>query len=357
MRWLRVAKRLDLGRTVDALADVEHLEALAHGKALKHSIWMKAGELWRAAGMAAGAGDLFERALRYVPDDPIALGGLGAALVEASQPGDGRDRRGIALLSRALGVLERLGSPSDAIRLDLARCLAERLGDYPTAIAHVSRVAQASDEAAMARGLEGRWRRSLGELAGASLAFERLREHAESRAPMLEDDARGRAVTGLLVEGAELFERTFHDVRGAARFLEVALHLRPKNPALIERTRELGERVLSSGTPSTPAPPDAPTELDVADASARVEDLTQRLRADPSHDAHADELASLLERLGRSHELVALLFARIEDASLEKRTRWVARARETLERLARDAEQGARVDEVSLFRGALAALS
>jgi hypothetical protein len=95
----------------------------------------------------------------------------------------------------------------------------------------------------------------------------------------------------------------------------------------------------------------------VADASARVEDLTQRLRADPSHDAHADELASLLERLGRSHELVALLFARIEDDSLEKRTRWVARARETLERLARDAEQGARVDEVSLFRGALAALS
>ena len=41
--------------------------------------------------------------------------------------------------------------------------------------------------------------------------------------------------------------------------------------------------------------------------AARAEDLTRRLRDSPGDDAIADELAALLEDLGRGHELVALI--------------------------------------------------
>jgi hypothetical protein len=356
-RWLRVAKRLELGRPGDALADIEHLEALARGGTAKHSTWMRAGGLWRAAGVGWSSGELFERALRYVPDDPIALAGLGAALVEGSRSGDGRERRGIALLSRALAVSERSNRPSEAIRLDLARYFAERLHDLPTAVAHVSHIGRTAAEAGMARGLEGRWRANLGDPVGASLAFERLREHAESLPPLAENDTQGRAVVGFLVEAAELFERTLRDLRGAHRFLEVALDLCPTDSDLRAKYRALGERALPFRRLSAFTQPEEQTQLDAADASARVEELTERLRADPRHDAVADELAFLLERLGRSHELLALLCARLDDASAEKRSQLLPRAREALERLAKSADAGARPQEASLMRSALAALS
>lgn len=356
-RWLRVAKRLEIGRPGDALADVEHIDALAHGKSAKHAVWMRAGGLWRQAGHGGQAGELFERALRYVPDDPIALAGLGVALVEVSRPGDGRDRRGITVLSSALALAERAHLPSEAICLDLARFLAERIHDFPTAIAHVSRIAPGANEAGIARGLEGRWRAHVGDVAGASIAFERLREHAQTQAPPVRDDAQTRALVDFLVEGAELFEKVLHDLPGALRCLEVALGVLPEDPGLRARHRQLREQTLPCGVPSHSAVPEPMAEFDVANASARVEDLTQRLRADPSEDVIADELAFLLERLGRSHELVALLFARLEDASAEKRARLLPRIRETLERVAEDAEVGGRLEEASLFRVALGGLS
>jgi tetratricopeptide (TPR) repeat protein len=355
-RWLRVAKRLEMERPGDALADVEHLDALAHGKTAKHAVWMRAGGLWRRAGHGGQAGELFERALRYVPDDAVALAGLGVALVEESRPGDGRDRRGITVLSRALAVAERAHTPSEAIRLDLARFLAERIHDFPAAIAHVSQIAPAANEAGIARGLEGRWRAQLGDVAGASIAFERLREHTESQAPLVRDHERARALMELLVEGAELFEKGLHDLPGALRCLEVAHGILPEDPDLRARYRQLREQTLPCGAPAHSAVPEAMAEFDVANASARVEELTQRLRADPSEDVTADELAFLLERLGRSHELVALLFARMEDASGERRARLLPRVRETLERVAEDAEVGGRLEEASLFRVALAGL-
>jgi hypothetical protein len=356
-RWLRVAKRLEIGRLDDARADVEHLEALAHGKAAKHSTWMRAGTMWRAAGLSRYAGELFDRCLRYVPDDPGALAGLGAALVEGSRQGDGRDRRGVALLSRALTLSERTGEPIQALRLELARCLAERFGDLPTAIAHVSRIPRTVSEVGLARGFEGRWRARLGDPIGASVAFERLREHAESLAPPLDDEAHSRAIVGLLVEGADLFERSLSDLRGAQRFLEVALSLLPSDPGLLARFRAIGERLLEPGASPRTMAPEPTIELDVAEASARIEELTQRLRIDPTKDETADELALLLERLGRGHELLALLCARLDDASPEKRSQLVPQARETLERLARGAEAEGRSDEAALFRSVLGGLS
>jgi tetratricopeptide (TPR) repeat protein len=356
-RWLRVAKRLELGRVDDALADVEHLDALVAGKGAKHATWMRAGALWRSAGLGRNAGELFERSLRYVPDDPVALAGLGAALVDASRAGDGRDRRGVALLSRALTLSERARAPDETLRLELARCLAERLGDLPTAIAHVSRIPPTVPEGGLARGFEGRWRVRLGDPVGASLAFERLREHAESLAPPLEGYPHGRALVELLVEGAELFERRIKDLRGAQRFLEVALKLSPSDPDVLARYRHLGEVRLQPALASRSTGWKAPSEIDVAEASARVEQLTERLRADPSKDEVADELALLLERLGRGHELLALLWARLDNASGERVARLVPRVRETLERLASGAEVEGRRDEAQLFRSALLGLS
>ncbi len=91
--------------------------------------------------------------------------------------------------------------------------------------------------------------------------------------------------------------------------------------------------------------------------SARVEELTRRLHADPGDDATSDELADLLEALGRGHELLALLSAGLADASVERRLVLAPRARAALERLAVQAELAGRAGEASLYREAATALT
>ena len=80
------------------------------------------------------------------------------------------------------------------------------------------------------------------------------------------------------------------------------------------------------------------------------------MQGDPADDAVADELARLLEQAGRGHDLVALLSARLEDASAERRTALVPRARSALERLALQAESAGRHEEAALYRSAMEAL-
>jgi len=377
-RWLRIARRVALGRLEDALADVEHVEAMTRGGAAKHGVWLRAGRAWHDAGLSAHAGALYERALRYVPDEPRALAGLGEALV-----GEGRAARGVAVLARALEVAEARSEPAARIRLDLAQALADHLDDLPTAVAHVSAIPREAPEAPLARGLEGRWRARLGDLAGASLSFARLRELAASLAPAA-DDARTQSLGALLREGAD-FERTHvHDPLAAQRHLAAALRLRPRDAELLRAYREVGRLVARSvavveaptrGEPEAAFPeaeeasathrttvPERPmldlslpadgTDGDI-EAAARVEELTRLLQADPRNEAVADELTSLLESLGRGHELLAILIARLEDAPPERRAELLPRARSAVERLAAEAELAGRHDEAALFRGAL----
>jgi hypothetical protein len=87
-----------------------------------------------------------------------------------------------------------------------------------------------------------------------------------------------------------------------------------------------------------------------------VEDLTRRFQANPDDQAVATELSGLLESLGRSHELLALLSARLDDAAPDERAGLVPRVRATLERLADGAERAGRSEEASLYRSALDAL-
>ena len=54
--------RLALGRIEDAVADVEHLEALARGARGKFAAWLRAGRAWEAAGLRATGRDLRARA-------------------------------------------------------------------------------------------------------------------------------------------------------------------------------------------------------------------------------------------------------------------------------------------------------
>ena len=378
-RWARIDARLELGRLEDAVADVEHLEALARGGRAKYAVWVRAGHAWEAKGMRAHAGAIFERALRYAPDEPDALAGLGAALVA-----DGREARGVSLLARALDLARSRGGRESPIVLGLARALAERLDDLPTAIAHVAAIPADAPEAPLARGLEGRWRARLGDLAGAALAYARLRDLAASQAPGA-DDARSRAIVELLVEAAEMERGQRRDPLAAQRHLAVALRLVPHHAGARRAYREAGSLVFSaaktgeprggdsgagdddepSGAAALPSPAgsspidralliDAP-EAEDPETARRVEELTRRLHANPADRAVFDALVPMLEALGRTHEMVALLTGRLEDASPEDRAALVPRARSVLFRMALAAEATGRSDDAALLRDALEA--
>jgi tetratricopeptide (TPR) repeat protein len=371
LRWARIERRLAAGRLEDALADVEHLEALSSGSRDKHLVWRRAGDAWRSAGRTGDAATHFERALRYVPDDPSALAGLGAALVDEAvgtgrfepRPAhagrsarvERRAARGAALLARAIDLAEARGDDASAMAIDLARALAESLGDRPAAIARVRAVSNLSPGALLARGLEARWRAGLGDVAGASLAWSRVRDLAASR---FEEGKATDADTAarFLVEAAT-FER---DVRGdppsAQRHLATALRLRPRDPE-IERAYRAASALIAPPPPPPPLPPPPRASplvevTDDADASARVEDLTRALQADPTRDDVVDELSGLLMRLGRGLELLALLSARLEEAGPERREQLLPPQRAVLERLEREALAAGRTSEASLFRDA-----
>jgi len=371
-RWARVARRLELGALDDALADVEHVEAMARGVRARHRVWARAGRLWQDAGLGSRAGALFERALRYQPDDPRAMGGLGAALVK-----EGRTARGVAVLARALESAEARREPTAWLRLELGRSLAEALDDLPTAVSHVAAIPAEAPEAPVARGLEGRWRARLGDLAGSTLSFARLRELATTL-PAGHEPA--EAITDLLVEAAEIQRSRLRDPLSAQRYVAAALRLRPRDPKLLRLYREVGAAV-ASGDSVEPLPPDdfapdeagsathrtvterpaldlaiAPEPEEDAETAARVEDLTRRLQGNPQDDAVADELAQVLQSLGRGHELLALLLARLEDATPERRAELAPRARAALLDMAARAEAAGRGEEAALYRDVLTTL-
>ena len=384
LRWARLRKRLAVGRLEDALADVEHLEAQVAGGRAKHVVWRRAGEAWSAAGFRAEAATMFERALRFVPDAPDALAGLGAALVS-----EGRVARGVALLTHAIELAESRGVSSEDMVLDLARALAESMEDFPAAIARVRTVPQAARRTLEARGLEGRWRARLGDLGGASLAFARLRDLASSRVEANDQsDASARVAFELLLEAATLERDEKVDLFAAQRHLACALRLRPHDAVALRDYRDIGARIargplaamtthhagraeaLPAGQTEAPPPP-RPSPFDLAfegsgqpdegvpddsEAEVRAAELTQKLQADPTRDDVVDELARLLRKLGRGHELLALLCARLDDATPERRVELLAPTRAALEDLARDAEQAGRLSEAALYRETLLAM-
>jgi tetratricopeptide (TPR) repeat protein len=372
-RWARVARRLEMGRMEEAIADVEHLEAASHGGRSRYDVWARAGRLWEKAGLSAHAGVIFERALRFLPDEPSAMSGLGASLVQ-----QGQAARGAALMARAVEIADSRNEPTGAMRLGLARALADALDDLPTAVAQVGRIDAGAPEAPLARGLEGRWRARLGDVAGAMLAFARSRDLAHSTLT-----AGAGEIADLLVEAAQIQEERLGDRVGAQRHLAAALRLRPVDARLRRLYREMGERTIGRPRAAEERPdelagfgPDEagsathrtvtePPSLDLSMAPepeqdeaavARVEELTRRLQGNARDDEAADELIDLLQALGRGHELLALVLARLEDATPERRAVLRPKAHRALTEMAVRAEAEGRASEAVLYRDALTLL-
>lgn len=361
LRWERARRRLEAGRLADARVDFQELEALAHGARDRHDVLRRAADGYRAVGLGADAALLYERALLYRPDDPLALAGLGSAIAA-----EGRAARGAAILAHAIEVADRRGIPSSWMHLELGRVLGEMIGDRPAAVARLRAVPDDAPEAIAARGLEGRLRARLGDVAGASLAYARLRERA------------GRETSALAwLEEAARFEEERGDLAAAQRHLATAISLAPNDPVLESRYRALGEALArragvvvaeapdpptparvpapAPSAPRAPAPPPAPESssaesLDDASAEARVESLTRSLQGDPTNDRVVDELVVLLTRLGRSMDLLALLSARLEDAPPDRRDALLPKHREVLATLEQEARAAGREAEADLFK-------
>lgn len=341
LRWTRAEKRLAAGRLADARADFQELEALAQGARERHAVLRRAGDVYRACGLGADAALHYERALLYRPDDADAIAGLGAAIAV-----EGRAARGAALLQHAIDVATRQGAPVAWMELELAKVLGDRLDDKPDAIARLRAVPDEVSEAIEARGLEGRYRAAIGDLAGAALAFARLRERA----------GRERSAVPWLVEAAR-FEEARGDLAAAQRHLATANAIAPDDVMLAEKLKSLGERIareagvrLPEPIPIAAANEPAPEVFDEGDAEQRVETLTRALQADPSNDAIIDELVALLTRLERSMDLLALLSARLEDAPPDRREQLLPKHREVLALLEREAREAGRDGEADLFK-------
>jgi hypothetical protein len=361
-RWTRLRLRLAAGRVHDARADAEHLEALATGGRARGAVWLRAGRAFLDAGWQTQATVLFERALRYGPRDILATAGLGAALVAS-----GKVARGAELLTQAVTLAESSGAEAWGASLDLARVLAERLDDMPAAIARARAVPVHAAEALTARGLEARWRAALGDIAGAALAFARARDLADARLFDLPDAARGAALAVLLEAGA--FESSVRgDWLAAQRHLEAAVRVAPHDEAARQALREAGARVAGTAQAAEQEPTgdveppssrsgtapgvEAEEPVDEARDHARVEELTRKLHADPTDDRVVDELTACLLRLGRTHELYALLSARIDEAGPARREALIPKQREVLRRLEEEAVAAGRNDEAALYREA-----
>ena len=353
VRWARFEARVDKGRIEEALADAEHLEAAASGSRERHRACCRAARHMLEVGFVRDAGRMYERALRYLPDDADATAGLASALLES-----GRAERAFSLLERAIELGERGGRAVPDALLDMAKLLADRFGDLPQAIARVRQVPGGTREGLEARGLEGRYRSKLGDLVGASLAFSRLREAVEMAA-----DPGPSAAQWLLEAGR--FERDVRqDLAAAERHFAVALRTSPRDRVIAEEYRSVGAvlaeaiRARAGWSPAGTSEGSASADFDPSEATVgEVERLQIAVQADPGNLDLVIRLVDLLERLGREHELLALVSGRLEEGTDEERAALAPAARAVLGRLLDRSRREGRHEEAELYAAALSRLA
>ena len=405
-RWMRFERRVRLGKLSDARADIEHLEAQAHDASARHRVLRRAADKLLEQGAFQEAAETFERALRYSPDSVDAVAGLGRSLKIM-----GHDRRALELFGRATALAERAGRAAHGVTLEMGIALAEIADDRPAAIARVRAIGGHVAATFTARLLEARWRAELGDLSGASVALSRLSEAVEASLGVLvgerpvnegpqprlwgeggeglyttREDACA-AIAAHLEEGARIQELDRRDLPAARTLLANALRLAPRSGSINSAFRRVAAIVdgppvesatatvggaqpesaaATSALPASEAPATvapiteaftaAPLSLGDeleggpdSDDELLVEQLSEKLRANPNDVALAVELADALERLGRDHELLALLSARVDETEGEARADWTARRRTVLERLIAAAENAGRKDEAELY--------
>jgi hypothetical protein len=143
-------------------------------------------------------------------------------------------------LARAITLSERKGKSDAHALIDLGLLLANDLKDLPQAIARVRQVPASSERLAEARFLEARWRANLGDIAGASLAFGRMREAIElSSAPPA-------GALDYLREAAAFERSTERDPFAAERHLAVAIRLAPRDGELADLYRAVAAEVAEA---------------------------------------------------------------------------------------------------------------
>ncbi|HEY0466010.1 MAG TPA: hypothetical protein VGC79_17490, partial [Polyangiaceae bacterium] len=144
---------------------------------------------------------------------------------------------GTTLLARAVALSERSGQPDADALIDLAMVLASDMKDLPQAIARARQVSAASPRYVEARRLEARWRADLGDIAGASLCFGRMREALELT---LEPPA---SAAQFLLEAADFEQEVERDLLAAERHLALALRIAPRDARIAERYRSVAAEV------------------------------------------------------------------------------------------------------------------
>jgi tetratricopeptide (TPR) repeat protein len=234
VRWARVEARLYRGDVPGAQADIQCLEAAAHGTVAKHRTMRRGAEALLRAGYVREARAAYEKSLRYLPADAEATAGLARALLEL-----GRVDRSAALFERAIRLGEQQGTFDPSCVVELAKILASHARDLPAAIARVRQVSGDSETALQARALEARWRWALGDISGASIAFGRLRE-AIDVAPQV---PRGASVW--LAEAASFAHEVEGDLAAAERHLATALRVDPHD-AKIQRAYRRAASALAA---------------------------------------------------------------------------------------------------------------
>ncbi len=233
-RWARFRARAERGDIDGALADAQHLEAAAVGSRARHYCCVTAAGDILAAGFERAAGRLFERALRYVPDDAKATLGLGRAFLAARE-----GLRALPLLERARELAASgAGELVGEIDFELARLSAEVLSDLPQAIARLRQVTTACSLVVEARVLEAQYRLKLGDIVGTSVAYARARE-------LVELGHRSRNPAQWLRLAGRFESEVRRDPNAAERHLAQALRLEPQSAELAEAYRDVAARVAA----------------------------------------------------------------------------------------------------------------
>jgi len=360
-RWARAAERLRIGDVATALTDFGSLEAAARGARARFEVTSTAADKLLDHHHPAEAAQFFERALRYAPRSIEATTGLARAFMSV-----GDSRRGAALLSRAVNLTARTPQPHANLLIELAKALADVASDLPGAIAHVRLVPFGLPQTVPARSLEGTWRAALGDLDGATVAFGQAREAFE----MLPHPAAAPLVSWLLA-AAEFEERQRLDRRCAFRHIEAALRVCPDDPALRSAFRRLAsasaQQPSAADAPPPAPPPPPPAEVaqpspqaqdNPAADECRVDELTDRIRANPADHGAVLELCALLDKLGRNLDLFALVAARLEETTdPDVRTSLLPFKRAALIRLASTARAEGRPDEAAIYEETLAEMT
>jgi tetratricopeptide (TPR) repeat protein len=227
VRWARLEHRAATGDAVGALDDAASLESAAHGTLAKFHVWTRSGSALQRFGWAKQAAKCFERGLRYCPEHAEAAMALAKSFIELQQP-----MRAVSLLERAIQKDDAESATTAQCLVILARILAKEASDIPGAIARVRQVPHGTAVSVEARCLEARWRQTLGDTVGASMAWARMRESIESGCV-------SDAAVSWLREAAGFERDVRKDLACAERHLALALRLCPHDESLSATYREL----------------------------------------------------------------------------------------------------------------------